>query len=174
MRNVEVHPPNPVWKVQAETESQQVKQALGNIVVTVHHIGSTSIPKIYAKPIIDLLVEVQDIAVVDDRAPAMEILGYQAMGEYGIPGRRFFRKDDATGTRTHHIHTFQVGSPDVLRHLAFRDFMVTHPNYAQQYSDLKRQLAARYPDNIESYMDGKDSFIQDMQQRALEWQAIKR
>jgi GrpB-like predicted nucleotidyltransferase (UPF0157 family) len=174
MRNVEVLPPNSTWPAQAESEAQQVQQALGNIVVAVHHIGSTSIPHIYAKPIIDLLVEVPDIAAVDDRTAAMAALGYEAMGEYGIPGRRYFRKDDATGTRTHHVHTFQVGSADVLRHLAFRDFLTAHRDYAQQYSDLKRHLAAQYPTDIDSYMDGKAAFIQEMQRRALAWQAMRR
>ena len=115
-------------------ESKMVAQALRSTVVAVHHIGSTAIPAIYAKPIIDLLVEVADIDDVDAHNPAMVALGYEALGEYGIPGRRYFRKGDEAGVRTHQVHTFEAGSPEVERHLAFRDFMLEHPVWARQYS----------------------------------------
>ncbi|MGB6017650.1 MAG: GrpB family protein [Nodosilinea sp.] len=97
------------------------------------------------------------------------MLGYEAMGEFGLSGRRYFRKDNAKGDRTHHVHAFQAGSSEIDRHLAFRDFMITHPDCAQQYSDLKRALAAQYPEDIDSYMDGKDEFVKSMEQRALQW-----
>jgi GrpB-like predicted nucleotidyltransferase (UPF0157 family) len=170
---VTVHPPNPEWIDQFEEEAPKIHQALGGNVVAIHHIGSTSIPDIYAKPIIDLLVEVQEIDAVDNHNATMAALGYEAMGEYGIPGRRYFRKDNDAGRRTHHVHVFKAGSPEVLRHLAFRDFMTAHPALAQQYSDLKRQLAVQHPDDIDSYMDGKDGFIQEMQRQALEWSERK-
>ncbi|MEO0540876.1 MAG: GrpB family protein [Cyanobacteria bacterium P01_A01_bin.105] len=169
MRRVEVVPHAPMWKEAFEVESQHIANALGDNVVAVHHIGSTAIPGIYAKPIIDLLVEVRDIAQVDDHNSSMVSLGYDRMGEYGIPGRRYFRKDNPAGSRTHHVHTFQMGSPQVARHLAFRDYMVTHPDDAQRYSDLKRSLAKAHPTNIDGYMDGKDSFIQEIDKKAAQW-----
>jgi GrpB-like predicted nucleotidyltransferase (UPF0157 family) len=169
MRRVEVVPHNPNWRGEFEQESQQVAAALGDNVVAVHHIGSTSIPVIYAKPIIDLLVEVREIAKVDERNPAMQALGYEAMGELGIPGRRFFRKDNAAGIRTHHIHTFEVNSAQVLRHLTFRNYMRVHAEDAQQYSSLKQKLAQQYLNDIEAYMDGKDEFIKAMDHKAAEW-----
>ncbi len=92
---VVVEPHNPHWAGMFENESQMVTQALGPNVVTIYHIGSTSIPNIYVKPIIDMLVEVTDITDVDAHNRAMEALGYEAMGECGIPGRRYFRKEDA-------------------------------------------------------------------------------
>jgi GrpB-like predicted nucleotidyltransferase (UPF0157 family) len=168
---VEVVPHNPSWRSKFEDESQQIALALGENVITIHHIGSTSIPNIYAKPIIDFLVEVHDIAKIDKQSSAMEALGYEVMGEFGIPGRRYFRKENE-GMRTHHIHTFEVNSPDIIRHLAFRDYMIAHPEAAQKYSELKRQLAKQYPDDINAYMDGKDSFIKEMQQKALVWQKL--
>jgi GrpB-like predicted nucleotidyltransferase (UPF0157 family) len=91
---VEVVPHNPTWRNEFERESKQVTLALGENVVAVHHIGSTAIPNIYAKPVIDLLVEVKNITQVDERNYAMEALGYEAMGEFGIPSRRYFRKDN--------------------------------------------------------------------------------
>src|SRR5918996_855966 len=156
MRKVEVVPHDPRWRDAFEAEAEQVAAALGENVVAVHHIGSTAIPNIYAKPIVDLLVVVRDIAEVDGRSSAMESLGYEVMGEYGIPGRRYFRKDNQEGIRTHHIHAFEAGSAEAERHLAFRDYMTAHPSEAQRYSDLKRKLADEHTQDIEAYMDGKD------------------
>ncbi|MEB3233517.1 MAG: GrpB family protein, partial [Leptolyngbyaceae bacterium] len=98
-----------------------------------------------------------------------EPLGYEAMGEYGIPGRRYFRKHNSEGNRTHHLHIFQAESAEIHRHLAFRDYMIAHPDAAQAYSQLKQRLAAAHPTDIEAYMDGKDDFIKTMEQKALHW-----
>ncbi|MGF1517875.1 MAG: GrpB family protein [Nodosilinea sp.] len=168
MKQVQVHSPNPQWPQDFEAEAAQIALALGDNVAHIHHIGSTSIPNIYAKPVIDMLVEVTDIDQVDACDGAMVALGYTAMGEYGLPGRRYFRKDNDEGVRTHHVHTFQLGSSEVVRHLAFRDFMRANPDCAQQYSDLKRALAAQHPNDIDGYMDGKDEFVKAMEQRAIE------
>lgn len=172
MRQVQVCPPNPQWVKDFEAEAAQIALALGDNVAHIHHIGSTAIPQIYAKLVIDLLVEVNAIDQVDTCSAAMVALGYTAMGEYGLPGRRYFRKDNAEGARTHHVHVFAAGSPEVVRHLAFRDFMIAHPDCAQQYSKLKRTLAAQYPNDIEGYMDGKDEFVKTMEHRALHWRGL--
>jgi GrpB-like predicted nucleotidyltransferase (UPF0157 family) len=170
VRMVKVVPHHPDWQHQFEQESHAIREAMSPNLLAIHHIGSTAIPHIYAKPIIDMLAEVADIAQVNGQTPHLEHLGYEALGEYGIPGRRYFRKYDETGDRTHHLHVFQTGSADIHRHLAFRDYMIAHPDAAQAYSQLKQQLAAAHPNDIEAYMDGKDSFIQVMQQNALNWQ----
>lgn len=138
-----------------------------------HHIGSTAIPGIPAKPIIDILIEVVDIQALDERTPAIETLGYEAMGEYGIPQRRYFRRDDASGNRTHQVHAFQAGSAEVHRHLAFRDYMIAHRLAARAYGELKQHLADRYPDDVEAYMDGKDAFVKDHEALALAWWSSK-
>jgi len=169
MGKVEVVPHNHVWRNAFELEAKHVAAALGENVVAIHHIGSTAIPEIYAKPIIDLLVEVRDIREVDPRSSAMKSLGYEVMGEYGIHGRRYFRKDNREGIRTHHIHAFETGSAEVLRHLAFRDYMISHPSDAQRYSELKRNLAKAHPENMDAYIDGKDDFIKEMDRRAAQW-----
>ncbi|MGB3193363.1 MAG: GrpB family protein [Limnoraphis sp.] len=168
MRKVEVVPPNPNWKQDFQKESQQIANIFGENLIDIHHIGSTSIPDIYAKPIIDLLVVVKDITKVDEKNAEMESFGYTIMGELGIIGRRYFRKDNSAGIRTHHVHVFAVGSTEIKRHLAFRDYLITHLEEAQQYSVLKQELAAKYPDNIEGYMDGKDSFIKEVEKKAIE------
>lgn len=169
---VEVVPPNPKWAEEFEVESKQIILVMGENIIAIHHIGSTSIPGIYAKPVIDFLIEVKDICKTDEQSAAMVAIGYEAMGEYGLPGRRYFRKNSSPEIRTHNVHTYEVGSPEIARHLAFRDYMIAHPDAAWQYSELKRELARKYPQDIEGYMDGKDEFIKAMEKKALEYQAL--
>jgi GrpB-like predicted nucleotidyltransferase (UPF0157 family) len=166
MSKVEVVPHNPQWRDAFEAEARHVAAALGENVSAIHHIGSTAIPNIYAKPVIDMLVEVGDIAGLDRQSSAMESLGYEVMGEFGIAGRRYFRKETPEGIRTHQIHAFEAGSAEAERHLAFRDYMIAHPGDALMYSELKRRLAEEHPQNIDGYMDGKDAFIKEMDRRA--------
>jgi GrpB-like predicted nucleotidyltransferase (UPF0157 family) len=160
---------DPAWESIYKEETDQMARALGDIVVSLHHIGSTAIPEIFAKPIIDILLEVDDIVRLDDRSSAMEQLGYEAMGEFGIPGRRYFRKDNASGIRTHQAHAFQADSPEIGRHLAFRDYMIAHPVEAQAYGALKQRLAREHPDDLEAYMDGKDPYIKEHEAKAIAW-----
>lgn len=168
-RKVEVVPHNLNWHNEFEDESKQIAVALGKNMIAIYHIGSTAIPMIHAKPIIDMLVAVADITKVDEQNALMQVLGYEIMGEFGIAGRRFFRKDNQAGIRTHHIHTFEVGSAQIARHLAFRDYMRDHVDDALKYSELKQKLAKQYPYNIEGYMDGKDEFIKAIDKKAEQW-----
>lgn len=168
---VVVVPYDATWPARYVAEAAAIGRALGEALVATHHIGSTAIPGIFAKPIIDILAEVSDLGALDDREEAITRLGYEAMGELGIPGRRYFRKSDGTGTRTHQIHAFEAGSEQVTRHVTFRDYLRVHAERAALYSDLKRALAAAHPDDIESYMDGKDAFIRETDRMAAEWRA---
>lgn len=162
---------NPNWTDAFETETRLITQALGEIVVAQHHIGSTAIPMIHAKPIIDILLEVDDIVHLDEHTSKMESIGYEAMGEYGIPGRRYFRKSNSKGTRTHHVHAFDTGSYGAWRLLAFRDYMIAHPHFAKEYDELKLDLASQFPEDGVAYQEGKDTFIKDIQQKALIWKS---
>jgi GrpB-like predicted nucleotidyltransferase (UPF0157 family) len=166
---IEVVPHDPGWADAFQSESCHVAAALGTSAAAIHHIGSTAIPGIFAKPVIDILVEATSINAIDECGSAMESLGYEVMGEFGIPGRRYFRKDDQNGVRTHQVHVFGSGSPHLARHTAFRDFMIAHPEEALAYSDLKRRLAIEHPFDAEGYMDGKDPFIRAIDRRAAIW-----
>lgn len=150
------------WAAEFARESAKVALALGGCAPVIHHIGSTAIPGIRAKPIIDMLVEVADLEKVDAAVPAMTALGYESLGEFGIAGRRYFRKDAADGRRTHQIHVFAAGSPQITRHIAFRDFLRGNPDKAVEYDTLKADLAARFPSDISAYTDGKDEFIREI------------
>lgn len=160
---------DPDWTRKFDSEAVVLRDALGSALVALHHIGSTSIPGICAKPVIDVLAEIDSLDGLDERAHRMVEVGYEAMGEYGIPGRRYFRRDDARGVRETQVHAFVTGSEAAVRHLAFRDYLRANPAVAQEYSELKLRLASRHPTNMEAYMDGKNPFIRETERVALAW-----
>ena len=160
---------DPAWSARFEIEAERISEALGEALLRVHHIGSTAIPQTKAKPVIDILLEVVSLEALDQKAPVLEALGYESMGEFGIPGRRFFRRDDLDGTRTHQVHSFEAGVPDVIRHLAFRDYMRAHPRLAEEYGELKEGLANAYRHDRTAYVEGKDAFVKEHERRALLW-----
>lgn len=168
MRKIEIVPYNPEWPRMFENEATLVRAAFGSNLVTLHHIGSTSVPGLSAKPILDMLAEVRDINAVDEINPAMTHLGYQALGEYGLPERRYFRKP-SDEFHTHHVHAYQTGSGEVERHLAYRDYLRTHPADARAYAELKEKLARAFPFDATGYMNGKNSFVKDLERRAVAW-----
>jgi GrpB-like predicted nucleotidyltransferase (UPF0157 family) len=163
-----VTPHDPAWADAFTAEAAALHAALPDVPLTLYHIGSTSIPGILAKPIIDLMGVVPDLAQMDRHDAAMQKLGYEVMGAFGIEGRRYYRKFDATGQRTHHLHIFATGAPDITRHLAFRDYLRSHADVAAEYSALKEQLTATRAD-WERYVEGKDPFIKRVEQDALRW-----
>jgi GrpB-like predicted nucleotidyltransferase (UPF0157 family) len=158
---------DPEWRLKFEAEARIVLAALGPAANAIHHIGSTAIPGILAKPIIDMLLEATAIEAVDERTALVEALGYEAKGEFGIVGRRYFRKDNVSGVREYQIHAFAVSSGEIARHLAFRDYLRSHSAVAQQYSQLKRELSNQYPADMGAYTDAKAPFIKDIERRAL-------
>ena len=157
MRQVQLEPHNPSWSAQFQEETLSIRTILGINCDNIYHIGSTSIPNIYAKPVIDILVVVNNLSTVDVLHPAFERLGYACMGKYGIPGRRYYWKDKIQ--HTHHIHLFKKDHPEIARYLAFKEYMLQHPNTAQAYSWIKRCLAKQFPTDIEAYVNGKESFV---------------
>lgn len=162
---VEIVAHNPLWTRDFEREAQAVARAFGTDLVALHHIGSTAIVGIYAKPVIDMLAVAGSLDALEAATPALCAQGYQAMGPYGIEGRRYFRKNGADGRRSHHLHGYARGSVHIDRHLAFRDYLRAHPAIAQQYSTLKQQLVARNED----YIEGKTPFVLATQDIALAW-----
>ncbi|WP_214850304.1 GrpB family protein [Exiguobacterium sp. s193] len=167
MRQVIVTPYQEVWGKMFETEAARLRTVFGGRLRAVHHIGSTSVPGLSAKPIIDILPVVDTLGDIESFDTAMEALGYEVKGEFGMPGRRYYRKGD--DNRTHHIHLYAEGSPEIRRHVVFRDYLRQHPDEVVAYSAIKEQLAEQYPVDIESYIAGKDAFVKEMEQRALAW-----
>ena len=159
---------SPLWESKYNFEAQQIKNILKDILVDIYHIGSTSVKGLSAKPIIDIMPIVTNIGMVDRYTREFEALGYECMGEFGIPGRRYFRKGG--DNRTHQIHVFdQSNHKDIDRHLAVRDYLRTHSDVAADYGMLKMELAVKFPEDIEGFCDGKDCFVKQMELDALLW-----
>jgi GrpB-like predicted nucleotidyltransferase (UPF0157 family) len=168
---VEVITHNPCWKDEFESEAQKIKEIYDDLLLDIHHIGSTSVPGLKAKPVIDIMPIVSDINEVNKFDDQMKALGYESLGENGIVERRFFRKDnEALGKRTHHVHVFDQHSHDeIVRHLAFKAYLIANPDIANHYGNLKSRLAATYPNDIDSYINGKNDFIKNTEKLAVAW-----
>lgn len=151
---------DPSWPEIFAGEAQAIRQALGDILVGLEHVGSTAIPGLAAKPVIDIAVSVTSLAAASEVVPALEALGYDCRGENGIPGRLFFRKGLVEFRRTHHLHLTEVGHEQWKAMLLFRDYLRSHPGDAQRYEALKRALAEKFRDNRSAYTNGKANFVQ--------------
>ena len=166
-RKIVVEPYNKKWKAKFKNEKQKLEKIFNDIIIGIHHIGSTAIPGIKAKPVIDIMIVVKNINKVDSYNNAMKSLGYEPKGEFGIANRRFFQKGG--NDRTHHVHIFQQGNKEIKRHLNFRDYMRAHPKQAQKYSRLKETLADKHSHNIRKYIEGKNDFIAEIDNKAAKW-----
>lgn len=147
MQHITVVPYDPAWSGLYEAEAQAIAGVLGQRLTAIHHIGSTAVPGLAAKPVIDIMPVVRAVTEADECRADFEALGYEYLGEFGIPGRRYLRKGG--DERTHQMHIF--ASDDVhaiARHLAVRDYLRAHPARAAAYGALKLELAARFPYDI--------------------------
>jgi|GEM_PF-492837 len=169
MERVLLAPHSPQWKQLFVKEERCIRAALLDVVVDVHHMGSTAVQDICAKPVVDILLSVRNIDELDAYDDAMRMLDYEVMGEFGIRGRRYYRKDNANGDRTHHVHAFASHSPEIARHLNFRDFLRTHRQYALEYEAVKLRLATLHPHDREQYTEGKTECIQGIEMKAARW-----
>ena len=155
LQHVEVVPHNPAWHEEFEREAAKIRKAVRNPHLPIHHIGSTSIPGISAKPIIDMLVEVADIRrVADELNGGMIRLGYFPAGAFGVSGRKLFIKGDDR-IRTHHVHVYQSCNPEI----------------AKAYDRLKQNLARQHEEDVTSYYKGKTAFLEDIARKAAGWKA---
>jgi GrpB-like predicted nucleotidyltransferase (UPF0157 family) len=151
---------DPHWLALFETLRAEVAGALGDLALAVEHVGSTAVPGLAAKPIIDidvLLRSASDLSVCMERLAA---LGYEHRGDLGIPEREAFAA--LPGRPTHHLYVCPPESREFRRHVALRDYLRTHPSDASSYGELKRSLAIRYRDERSAYADGKREFIESL------------
>jgi GrpB-like predicted nucleotidyltransferase (UPF0157 family) len=168
LRRIHIVPYDALWPELFAAESAALAPVFGSRAIEIQHVGSTSIPGLPAKPIIDILVVVDDIGQVDALNPAMIALGYESQGEYGIPGRRFFTKGGDV-KRSHHVHVFQQDHPEVSAMLDFRDYLRSHPDKAAAYGQLKAEVALACADDITTYNAGKDACVKELIRQARAW-----
>ena len=159
---------NPAWVQAAERYSAIILASTPNV-IAVHHIGSTGIKGIKAKPVIDLMPIVSNLMILDEQADRIEALGYVWRGEFGVDGRRFCTLDDAKGVRQAQLHIYETGSPHARRQLAFRDYLRAHPAIAKDYSAEKERASALHPHNSHAYSAEKGDWIRAVEAAALNW-----
>lgn len=160
---------DPRWPQLFEEERARLQTAIGEWATDIQHVGSTSIPGIAAKPIIDIAVHLRSLVdALYCITPLME-LGYECLGDFGIPGRIYFRKrtdqplrgqsHEGIG-RTHQIHMYELTNEQYEKQIVFRDYLRAHPDAAREYEALKRQLAERHARDVEAYALAKSDFVQ--------------
>jgi GrpB-like predicted nucleotidyltransferase (UPF0157 family) len=170
LKPIAVHltPYNLEWPKMAASHAIGL-HVLGSTLLTVHHIGSTAIPGVVAKPIIDLMPVVTDLEELDAQRQRVEALGYSWHGELGMPGRRYCTLANGSGARVVQLHFFQSGSTHIARHIAFRDYLCAHPGVAEAYATEKRRAQKLHPANSHAYADEKDMWIRAAESQALIW-----
>jgi GrpB-like predicted nucleotidyltransferase (UPF0157 family) len=149
------------WKTLFEREEKLLRSALGDYARAIEHIGSTAIPKLVAKPIIDILIGVDDLSEVEKYLPELSQIGYEYRGEAGIAGRRYFRKG-TFAVSTHHLSIVEKGGEIWRRHILFRNYLRANREAARAYNELKKQLAIKFKDRREDYTNGKTAFVEEI------------
>lgn len=156
-----VVPYEEVWPTRFKIESQLIHVALGALRPRIEHIGSTSVPGLAGKPIIDMLVGVSSLDEFEPHVDRLALYGYQYIPEYErvLPDRRFFKRV-VGGVRTHHVHVVEAGGAYWQRYLRFRDNLRADARLATRYADLKRRLASRFRLDRDAYTNGKTGFVE--------------
>jgi GrpB-like predicted nucleotidyltransferase (UPF0157 family) len=165
---IRIVPYCPAWPALADAELRRLAEGLGPVASRLEHVGSTAVPGLVAKPIIDLQLSVEDSASLPAFVEPLERLGYLFAADPASPRLHFFGRP-ATRPRTHHLHVCSAGSSDELRHLAVRDYLRAHPGEVARYGELKQRVSARHPGDRVAYMQGKDSYVAELEARALRW-----
>jgi GrpB-like predicted nucleotidyltransferase (UPF0157 family) len=151
-----IAPYDPVWPLDFAAEADRLAQACRDLPLRIEHIGSTAVPSLSAKPIIDILIGVPPRAVREPYVSAIRGLGYDHLGAHGLPGRHDFRRGSP---RTHHIHLVSWSSAVWRDHLLFRDWLRQNERVMREYAVLKRELAAMFTDDRSRYSESKGPFI---------------
>jgi len=165
---IDVAPHDPEWVGDFEREAAAIRNALSDVLLRIEHVGSTAVPDLPAKPIIDIQVSVRDIEEREAFVRPLERLGYLFAPDPDSPDYHFFGKPRER-PRRYHVHVCAAGSGEEMRHLVVRDFLRSHSEEAGKYADLKRELARHTHQDRLAYIEGKETFMRDLEQRAVAW-----
>ena len=159
---------DPGWVAQAQEELARIREALAADAVRLEHVGSTAVPGLAAKPIIDLQMSVAAIEPRGRYVPPLERLGYLFVPDPESPDFHFFAKPPER-PRSHHVHVCEVGSEHEFRHLALRDYLRGNADEATRYAALKLEVARRFQQDRLGYIDAKEAYVGDLEARAVKW-----
>jgi GrpB-like predicted nucleotidyltransferase (UPF0157 family) len=167
---IELVPHDQDWAQEFALERNRIVKVLGSfeaggVLEWIEHVGSTAIPGIHAKPVLDIAAVVHPFPLSEQGRDALAELGYEYRGEAGIPGREFFRTDP----RTRHLHLFTFDSEAFFQHVFFRDYLRAYPDKALEYEALKLELAQKFRTDREAYTNGKDKLVAQLNREARAW-----
>ena len=162
-------PYDKLWPEKFQVEAARIRDLFGTNLVSIEHVGSTSIPGMWAKPQIDILVTVKRLEEVTKLYNAMASLGYVARGDWAGEGEEYFTYDNAEGVREVSVHVFPDGHRFAVDLLDVRDYLRTHPEDMEYYSRTKREANHKYPTDYTSYYKGKLGAIHEIRRRAAVW-----
>ncbi len=158
---------DPQWPRLFQAESELIRKQIGSYLEALEHVGSTAVPGLGAKPIIDIMPGLRQLSDARGCIEPLAAIGYEYVPEYEneLPERRYFRKGPPEG-RTHHVHMVENATEFWQRHLLFRDYLRTHPETAEEYEALKHSLAREHRTDRDAYTNGKTPFIEAVVERA--------
>ena len=161
-KHVVVLPYDRKWAKDFTHIRDEIGQALGDLALQIEHVGSTSVEGLSAKPIIDIDIVIKDHSVFDEVLSGLEKIGYRHEGNLGIEGREAFKYEGDKSLKKHHLYVCEINSRELKRHMAFRDYLRSHPKAVKEYSRIKEEGAKLYPYDIDKYIEYKSSFIENI------------
>ena len=161
-KKVIVLPYDAAWESAFEAIREEIQTALGDLILGIEHVGSTSVEGMFAKPCIDIDVVIRDYSVFDAVVQKLDAIGYIHEGDLGIQDREAFKYADKPHLMTHHLYVCPRDSEELHRHIVFRDFLRKNPEAVKEYSMVKEKAAALFPDEIEQYIAFKAPCIEEL------------
>ena len=162
-----VEPYNPEWAQEFEHIKRCISMNLGDLAVAIHHVGSTSVTGLAAKPIIDIDIEIASYDLFPQVCEKLATMGWRYEGDYGIAGREAFKPTKPLDFMSHHLYVCPSSSAEMRRHLALRDYLRENAAAADEYGKLKQQLAKQHGNDKDAYIDGKSAFIQEILEKTM-------
>lgn len=161
-RKVVVLPYDEAWESDFEKIKAEIESAVGDLIIGIEHVGSTSVEGMSAKPCIDVDVVIKDESVLAAVIHRLALVGYIHEGDLGIKGREAFKYTSKPHLKTHHLYVCPQDSEELRRHITFRDFLRTHPDAVKKYSKAKEDAAKLFPDDIDGYIKYKSPCIAEL------------
>ncbi|MGI5900222.1 MAG: GrpB family protein [Christensenellales bacterium] len=165
-RYIQVLPYDDSWPSEFMKIKTELETALGGLALRIEHVGSTSVPGLWAKPIIDIDAVIKSYDCLGAVCGRLEAIGYVHRGDLGVKGREAFKYQKKEHLMRHHLYVCPQDSPELRRHVALRDYLREHPEEAEEYSIVKRQAALLHPFDIDGYLAHKSAVIQDIYRKA--------
>jgi GrpB-like predicted nucleotidyltransferase (UPF0157 family) len=159
-KHVVVLPYDEVWKKDFEDIKAELMTVLSGLILRIEHVGSTSVPGLSAKPIIDIDVVIDGAENFEKVKTALGTIGYRHEGDLGIPGREAFKYEGKDHLRKHHLYVCSKDAAELKRHVSFRDYLLSDPDAVKEYGRIKEEGARLYPYDIDKYIEYKSSFIE--------------